>query len=403
MRIASNAAVRAVRLAALLALCAPLDRAGAQTSATPGNSATDPLAVKRLEQALFRQAMQRVAPSVVTIETIGGTQPVEQPSPGPPAPREGRGPGRRPGGPRPPQPQARPEFIIADGPTTGLIWSKQGHILTSAFNFVREPSVITVVLPDGRRFVGELLARDEVRRLAMLKIEADDLPVPTWVDDAQALRVGQWALALGRGFGGRDPSMSAGIISGLNRKSGLAIQTDAKLSPANFGGPLIDLEGRVIGLCVPMGMGSGLLAGVEWYDSGIGFAIPHGQAFSSARDLAVGHNLRRGLLGLRVDPRFRRGVRVAGMGVPSPAQRAGLADGDVIVAIDGKPVREYAELQRIMAARLAGEKVVLRIKRGEEQLDLTLVLAVPEDIGEVPGGGEEEAQTRPAQSQPDQD
>ncbi|MEP0844255.1 MAG: hypothetical protein HRF43_16265, partial [Phycisphaerae bacterium] len=172
--------------------------------------AVDPLAVMRLEQEAFRRAAQRVAPCVVTIETIGGTQPVEQPAqPAGPEPREGRRPGgRRPGGPQPqPQPQMRPEFIIADGPTTGLIWSKDGHILTSAFNFVRDPSVITVILPDGRRFVGELLARDEVRRLAMLKIDAADLPVPEWITHPRALRVGQWALALGRGYGGREPSV----------------------------------------------------------------------------------------------------------------------------------------------------------------------------------------------------
>jgi S1-C subfamily serine protease len=104
---------------------------------------------------VFRSAALEVAPCVVTIETVGGAQPTES--------------GRR----------ASP-FVVADGPTTGLIWSADGLILTSSFNFVRDPSVISVVLSDGRRFVAELLARDEIRRLAMLKISVGDLPVPQW-------------------------------------------------------------------------------------------------------------------------------------------------------------------------------------------------------------------------------
>lgn len=103
----------------------------------------------------FRRAAGKVAASVVTIETVGGAQPAD---------------GQRRG----------PSFVVADGPATGLVWSADGLILTSSFNFVRDPSVISVVLPDGRRFVAELLARDEIRRLAMLKIAADRLSVPQW-------------------------------------------------------------------------------------------------------------------------------------------------------------------------------------------------------------------------------
>jgi serine protease Do len=360
-------------------------------AAVPDNS--DPLSIQRAQQEVFRRAARRVAPCVVTIETIGGTQPVDEPAPRQTLPS---GPGDPPG--RPPGPERGPGFIIADGPTTGLIWSADGLILTSAFNFVRDPSVITVILPDGRRFVGELLARDEVRRLAMVKIGATGLPVPEWVREADALRVGQWALALGRGFGGEDPSVSAGIISGLNRKGGVAVQTDAKLSPANFGGPLIDIQGRVLGICVPMGLGNDALAGVEWYDSGIGFAIPFWQAGKSAESLAVGHNLRRGLLGVQVDPRFKGGVRIRNLAEPSPASRAGLVAGDVILSFDGKPVREFADLQRLMSARVAGEKVAVRVRREQREMDLTVVLGVPEDMGPMPAL---EAETGPTESGPD--
>lgn len=379
-------------------------------SGAPATAAAelDPLDTYRLQQEAFRQAAARVAPCVVTIETIGGTQPLVAAAPQ--APGLPRGPGEPPKGPgRPgrqvPPTEARPGFIIADGPTTGLIWSADGLILTSAFNFVREPSVITVILPDGRRFVGKLLARDEVRRLAMLKIEAAGLPVPQWVRDPAEIRVGQWALALGRGFGGQEPSVSAGIVSGLNRKGGVAVQTDAKLSPANFGGPLIDLDGRVIGLCVPMGTSNNAMAGVEWYDSGIGFAVPLVQAGRSAEALALGHNLRRGLLGVQLDLRSKNGVRIVNLAERSPAARAGLAVGDVIVALDGKPTGDYAELQRLMSARLAGEKLVVKIQRGKDELEVPVVLGVPEDMGELPAlpPESEPADTRPAESRPQGD
>ena len=182
---------------------------------------------------------------------------------------------------------------------------------------------------------------------------------------------------------GRDPSVSVGIISGLNRASGLAIQTDARLSPANFGGPLVDIEGRVLGMCVPMGVGSGQMAGVEWYDSGIGFAIGWRQTAESADALAVGHSVRRGLLGIVVDRQVTNAIRVVGIADPSPARRSGLQVGDVVIAIDNQPVLTHADLKRVMRARLAGEWVRLRVKRGENEIELELVLAVPEDLGKV--------------------
>ncbi len=354
----------------------------ASTQPTGAPSPADPIALHNAQQEVFREAVARAAPYVVTIETIGGTQPGgggPTSGPGMPGPRGGGGPG----------------FIVADGPTTGIIYSAEGHILTSAFNFVRNPSLITVILPDGRRFIGELLARDEVRQLAMVKIDARGLPVPTWVAEPAQLRVGQWAIALGRGFGGKEPSLSAGIISGLNRQAGLAVQTDAKLSPANFGGPLIDLDGRIIGLNVPMGMHTGEMAGVELYDSGIGFAVPAWQVTASARDLAVGHNLRRGMMGVAIDSRERDAVVVLGVADPSPGLRSGMQRGDRIVAIDGKPVTDYPSMQRLLRPRLAGERITVRIRRAGEELDLRLILAVPEDIGEIPRPATEPAETQP--------
>jgi len=237
------------------------------------------------------------------------------------------------------------------------------------------------VLADGRRLVGELLARDEVRRLAMLKVAATGLPLPRWRPADEPIRVGQYAVALGRGFGGADCSLSVGIVSGLNRMGGLAIQTDARLSPANFGGPLIDLDGRILGICVPMGLGDEPVAGLEWYDSGIGFAIPVSEVLNSAESLIVGHSLRRGLLGVVLDHRPAGPLRLLQVMVPSPAQRAGMRVGDEIVAIAGRRVGNYLDLRRALRARRAGERVDVRVRRQEQEIELKVMLAVPEDIG----------------------
>jgi serine protease Do len=386
-------------LAIAIAICAsiglPTVFAGSESKSQPviqtapaENAAADPaLKLAHAQQEVFRAAVAGISPCVVTIETVGGSQPVE-----------GGPPGSRPAG-APRMPAPGPGFIVADGPTTGLIYSADGLIITSAFNFVRDPSLITVVLADRRRFVAEFLARDEVRQLAMIKIEAKDLPTPTWLEDLSQLRVGQWAIALGRGLGGEQPAVTSGIISGLNRQSGLAVQTDARLSPANYGGPVIDIEGRVIGLAVPMGLTTGVMAGVELYDSGIGFAIPYTQIHASAESLAIGHNLRRGLLGIRLGGRNQ--MMVLGVADPSPAMRAGLQKGDRLLAMNGQPVKKYQELQRIMRARLAGQPVTVTIERGKERLDISVVLAVPEDLGKLPTGDEPKPESRPTPESPE--
>jgi len=311
---------------------------------------------------VLRAAVARVSPSVVTIETVGGTQPLY-------------------GGESTSAPAGPAGFLLADGPTTALVYSADGLIVTSNFNFLRNPSVITVVLGDGRRLVGELLARDEVRRLAMLKVAATDLPVPRWRPADEPIRVGQCAVALGRGFGGADCSLGVGIVSGLNRMGGLAIQTDAHLSPASFGGPLIDLEGRVLGICVPMGLGDEPVAGVEWYDSGIGFAVPGPEVEHSVESLKVGHSLRRGMFGVLLDHRPASLLRVLQVADPSPALRAGMRVGDEIEAAGGRQVENYLELRRALRARRAGEWVAVRVRRGGRDIELKVMLAVPEDLG----------------------
>lgn len=321
----------------------------------------------------IRTAVAAIAPSMVTIETVGGAQPVRQGMRGP----------------------VEESFRVADGPTTGLILSDDGLILASSFNFARDPTIITVRLSDDRRFVATLLARDQIRRLALLRIEAENLPAARWVE-AREIEVGQYAVACGHGLGASQPFASLGIVSAAGRRNGIAIQTDAKTSPINYGGPLIDLEGRVLGLIVPIaGAGGGALAGVGWYDSGIGFAIPRDRVDAVLARLRKGENIEPGKIGvvlapLEEDPLdevFRdlfpgtRGVRIAALARPSPAERAELQAGDIILELEGRPISDVAELQRKLSDRAAGEKIMLKIKRRWRTLDIAVTLAAPKDLG----------------------
>lgn len=333
--------------------------------------------------AAIRAAVAKVGPSIVTIETIGGTQPSGQP-------RAARRPTTQPSMPR----FGHGGFRVADGPTSGMVWSADGLIVTSAFNFVRDPTIITVVMSNGRRFVAKLLARDMIRRIALLKVEANDLPVPEWTPNDE-IRVGQFAIACGRGFGGTLPSVSVGMVSALGRRAGNAIQTDAKLSPANYGGPLVDLDGRVLGVCVPLAGGGGELAGVEWYDSGIGFAIPRDRIEAVASRLMGGTDIEPGRIGVVLGltsagedeegedaPAEPRRVKITMIADPSPALKAGLKPEDIILSVDGKPVGEIGELQRRLSDTEAGTEVTLSIDRDGTLMDIKLTLARIADIGE---------------------
>lgn len=371
-------------------------------SSAPPRSAAAPVAqdLSGAQQLVFRRALELVRPCIVKIETIGGAQPVQS--------AQGDDGETRTAG-----------FRQADGPTTGVIWTADGGILTSSINFYRDPAVITVTLHDGRRFVATLVARDRYARLALLRIKADNLPTPRFVMP-EALRPGQWALAAGWGHGADRPTLSVGIVSALERAAGMAIQTDVKVSPANYGGPLFDIEGRVAGVCVPMSPSDDdELAGVEWYDSGIGFAISVEHIARKLPRLLRGETLERGLLGIglmpeppvRVEPGTSEaeeepgdaaaprpveappGPRVVGA-VRGPAARAGLKLGDVIVRIDDEPTPRLVDFRRMIARRSAGDEVRVTVWRDGATQTVTARLAAAADFA-----GEPESQ--PAASQPE--
>ena len=318
---------------------------------------------RQLAARAFRAAVAKVLPSMVTIEAYGGIAT---------APNTPQPPGRR-GRRRRISPVAKP----GEGPTTGLIVSADGHILTSTFNFLRKPPVITAVLHDGSRHVARLLGRDDTRKLCVLKIDGvRGLPVPP-AAPRDGLKVGQWTISAGFGYGGDQPAISAGILSALSRISGKAVQTDANTSPANYGGPLVDIEGRVIGICVPLSpRAQGVAGGVAWYDSGIGFAIPLDGLGPSLEQMKAGKTLRPGKLGIQParQPAKGGGIAVQSVQKGSGAEKAGIQAKDIIVAIDEQIVADVLALRILLGRHAAGDSVAVKLKRGDQTLTLRVEL-----------------------------
>jgi serine protease Do len=302
--------------------------------------------LESLEEQAFTQATVLVGPSVVRVQTVGGLDQV----------------GR---------------VLTGTGPTTGVVVSADGYIISSAFNFISKPASILVQLPDGRRFTAKLVATDRSKMLTLLKIDAKNLPLPQ-IAPKKSLQVGQWSIALGRTFDGPLPSISIGIVSALDRIWGRAVQTDAKISPVNYGGPLVSIEGKVQGILVPLSTrGKGQTAGVEWYDSGIGFAIPMDDVMAAVKRLKTGNDLSPGLMGISF-----KGAGLLG-GPPvidrvragSPAAKAGFKAKDRIVEIDGKKIERQAGIKHSLGNRYAGDVVTMTVVRDGKSIrkEVTLV------------------------------
>jgi S1-C subfamily serine protease/predicted esterase len=313
-------------------------------SAARGEDST----VASLEEEAMKAAVSHVAPATVQIETAAGRDIMTS--------RAGEERMRK-----------------GSGPTTGVIVSSDGYIISSAFNFADKPGAVFVAVP-GRsgRQVAQVVANDHTRMLTLLKIEASGLPVPQ-VAPKSEMRVGQSVAALGRTWVGADdvPSVSLGIVSAMGRIWGKAIQTDAKISPVNYGGPLIDLYGRVLGILVPASPSAqGETAGVEWYDSGIGFAIPLEDIMRVLPRLKTGHDLERGLLGfVAKNPDIYGAPSAIGSILPhSTADQAGLKPGDVFTEIDGRPVTRQAQVMHELGKLYEGDTISVKVRRGNQLL-----------------------------------
>ncbi len=313
------------------------------TAATAFAAAADDLPFE--EEAAIRAAVGRVAPSVVRIETVGVSEAALASS---------------------------AEASPASGPSTGVVVEEGGWVLATSFAVPRDAGEAIVVLPDpnatgGQRRVARVVGRDLSRGLVLLRVDDAGLPpVPEWVPRAD-LAVGQWTIAVGRAWDLAVPSVAVGILSATNRSWGRSVQTDASISPANYGGPLIDITGRVIGILAPLPADTaGMNLGTELYDSGIGFAVPFEDILRVLPRLKNGETLSPGVLGIGYSSRdpFTGEARIATCRPGSPAAKAGLRAGDLIVAADGLPVTRIAELRHVLAPRYAGDTVSMTVERG---------------------------------------
>ena len=307
------------------------------------DSGADLMQTMMLTSKAFRAAAQKVRPSLVTIESFGGVSAVQ-----------GRIGGIRKQG---------------EGNTTGLVISKEGHIISSSFNFIQSPPVITVITSDGKRRFAKLLGRDETRKICLLKINSYpeiELPEVIPVEDVS---VGQWAISVGVGYGDANPAISTGIISAVNRVGGRAIQTDANTSPANYGGPLLDIEGRVMGICVPLNPQSAAVgAGVEWYDSGIGFAIPLSSLGEIIERMKKNERIYPAFLGVQTEPGAKgNGVGVVEVIAKSAAEEAGVSKGDTILKLNGSKVNDLQELRKVLKRFEAGMEIEIEFASAEDE------------------------------------
>jgi serine protease Do len=300
-----------------------------------------------LEERALQNAVAKVAPSVVRIETFGGLE------------RVGK-------------------VLVAVGPTTGLVVSEDGYVISSAFNFVRKPDSILVTIGDHPRATAEIVARDRSRMLVLLKVNTEVKLVTPTISPRNELVVGQWTLAVGRTLDSKTPNTSTGILSAKNRIWGKAVQTDAKVSPSNYGGPLIDIHGRVIGVLVPMSPHvTSELAGAEWYDSGIGFAVPLDQILAHLDQMKAGKELHRGLLGISMKKGsiYSEPATVVACKIRSPADEAGIKAGDTIVEVEGQKIATQAQLKHGLGPYYGGDVVTIAIMRGTERIEMKVTLA----------------------------
>jgi len=354
------------------------------------------------ESASYSPIIKQVAPSVVRVNVTERAKDVEAPELPPffndPQFRQffgtpygyGGGEGGR-GGRSGRQMQRQPE---QQGLGSGVIVSADGYVLTNN-HVVTGADVIKVSLNDGRELTAKVVGTDPKSDLAVIKIDAKDLPHITFAD-SEKLEVGDRVLAIGNPFG-IGQTVTSGMVSGLGRATmGLDyedfIQTDAAINPGNSGGALIDVKGRLVGINTAIYSRSG---GFQ----GIGFAIPSNLARDVMQQLVANGKVVRGYLGITMQPidaalaeqfslKNREGALVSELVPGGPASKAGIQTGDVITKFDGKEVKDGRALKFQVADVAPGSSVPVEVLREGKKETLTLKVGEqPKDMALARNGG----------------
>lgn len=374
-----------IRIFALLLAASSLRAASPLAQPDVSPTATVPTAsaeagkdvVHQLNSA-FTRVFEIIAPTVVIIEVTKKNDGNENPTLDDlffQGPQDENAPRRNPRNSQPVQSEGSGFIVRADG----YIYTNY-HVLEGADR-------IDVKLKDGREFQAKIVGTDEKTDVAVIRIEATNLPVAQFAD-SDAVRVGQFAFAIGAPFK-LDYTFTYGVISGKGRSKLLAtggysisdyLQTDASINPGNSGGPLCDIDGNVVGM-------NTLINGLN---RGLGFAIPSNLANEIGQQLIAGHKIVRPWLGIRIeslgdDPSIRdlfkgldKGVVVRTIEADAPAYKSDLRPFDVITQVDNSPVSSDTQLQREILKKKVGQSVELTVWRKGQ------TLKIPVTTGELP-------------------
>jgi serine protease Do len=334
----------------------------------------------------FTDLVEQVGPSVVNIRTMekvtirpGADNGMDEDMqeffrrfgvPIPNAPRQG---------PRPGKPQQDEEEEQPRGVGSGFIITSDGFVLTNA-HVVDGADEVLVTLTDKREFKARIVGADKRTDVAVVKIEASGLPAVK-MGDVGRLKVGEWVMAIGSPFG-LENTVTAGIVSAKQRDTGEYlpfIQTDVAINPGNSGGPLINMRGEVVGINSQIASRSGGYMGIS-------FAIPIDEATRVSEQLRANGRVTRGRIGVQIDQVTKEVAESIGLGKPqgalvrgveagSPAEKAGVEAGDIIIKFDGKPIEKSIDLPRMVGSTKPGTHSALTVFRRGSSKDLSVTVA----------------------------